>query len=68
MNAEESATAISEPTWTKSSYSGGEGGNCVEVADCRCAVHVRDSKDAEGAMLSFGAGQWDAFLRFAAKE
>ena len=43
---------LSNATWRKSSYSGGNGGNCVEVAalpdDSRA---VRDSKDPEGPKL-----------------
>lgn len=42
-----------ELTWFKSSYSDGEGGNCVEVAACPGAVHVRDSKDTHGPRLAF---------------
>ncbi|MEU0104249.1 DUF397 domain-containing protein [Streptomyces sp. NPDC006251] len=32
-------------SWFKSSYSGNEGGGCLEVAAAPGAVHVRDSKD-----------------------
>ena len=43
---------LSNVTWRKSSYSGGNGGNCVEVAvlpdDSRA---VRDSKDPDGPKL-----------------
>ncbi|MFJ2785638.1 MULTISPECIES: DUF397 domain-containing protein [unclassified Streptomyces] len=41
-------------TWFKSSYSGGNEGQCVEVADARMAhatVGVRDSKDLGGLAL-----------------
>ncbi|MET7678432.1 DUF397 domain-containing protein [Streptomyces seoulensis] len=34
----------SELTWFKSSYSAGDGGQCVEVAACPATIHVRDSK------------------------
>jgi ABC-type amino acid transport substrate-binding protein len=49
-------------TWKKSSYSGGSGGNCIEVA-CAAAdgVAVRDSKDREGPKLAFEPGQWRRF-------
>ncbi|QSY51781.1 DUF397 domain-containing protein [Streptomyces griseocarneus] len=33
-----------ELTWVKSSYSGTEGGDCVEVAALPRTVHIRDSK------------------------
>lgn len=49
--------------WRKSSYSGAVG-NCVEVADCPGTVHVRDSKDTGGPVLSFGTGAWAAFVEF----
>ncbi len=38
-------------------------GNCVEVATPTPIVMVRDSKDRQGPVLSFGAGQWDGFVR-----
>ena len=53
---------LSNATWRKSSYSGGNGGNCVEVAvlpdDGRA---VRDSKDPEGPKLVFAAATWQTF-------
>jgi hypothetical protein len=56
---------ITSITWHKSSHSGGEGGNCVEVARAAAdVVAVRDSKDREGPRLAFGPGQW---RRFAAR-
>lgn len=48
--------------WRKSTYSDGNGGNCVEVASAD-AVLVRDTKDRAGAALAFGP---DAWRRFAA--
>jgi hypothetical protein len=48
--------------WRKSSYSGSNGGTCVEVASVGTAViAVRDSKDPEGPKLAFPAEQWRAF-------
>ncbi|MBB4921538.1 DUF397 domain-containing protein [Kitasatospora kifunensis] len=50
-------------TWRKSSFSGSEGGNCVEVADgITDAVPVRDSKDPHGPALVFRADAWRAFV------
>ncbi|MBY8878868.1 DUF397 domain-containing protein [Actinacidiphila acidipaludis] len=54
--------------WRKSSHSGNEGGDCVEVAACPATVHVRDSKDPEGPVLTFSAAAWSAFLTYAAAE
>ncbi len=51
-------------TWVKSTYSGGQGGNCVEVAALPDGGRaVRDSKDADGPVLVFASGPWEAFLR-----
>ncbi|MCZ9347177.1 DUF397 domain-containing protein [Streptomyces sp. TRM76130] len=52
-------------TWVKSSYSGNEGGACLEVATTPAAVHVRDSKAPARARLAFGPEEWSAFIRFA---
>jgi hypothetical protein len=47
--------------WRKSSYSGSNGGNCIEVAATTRAVAVRDSKDPEGTRFTFTAATWTAF-------
>ena len=47
-------------SWRKSSYSGSNGGNCIEVAAAR-TVAVRDSKDKAGPVLTFGPQAWAAF-------
>ncbi|MBE9497927.1 DUF397 domain-containing protein [Streptomyces sp. GKU 257-1] len=52
-------------TWLKSSYSGGQGGNCVEWAPQLATagnVPVRDSKDTSRAPLSFPTAAWSAFV------
>ncbi|KEZ34806.1 DUF397 domain-containing protein [Frankia sp. CeD] len=50
-------------TWRKSSYSGGTGGNCVEVATLPDGGRaVRDSKNPDGPALHFTATEWAAFL------
>jgi xanthine/CO dehydrogenase XdhC/CoxF family maturation factor len=51
-----------ELTWCKSSYSGTNGGDCVEVAATTAAVHVRDSKRPLDAALTFSAAQWAAYV------
>jgi hypothetical protein len=48
-------------SWRKSSYSGNNGGNCVEVATTPGAVLVRDTKNQHGPALSLTAGTWRAF-------
>jgi len=46
--------------WRKSSYSGSNGGECVEVATAG-AVLVRDTADRGGTVLRFTAEAWRAF-------
>ncbi|WP_077800120.1 DUF397 domain-containing protein [Streptomyces sp. JHA26] len=49
-------------SWTKSSYSGGNGA-CVEVkSPVVAALAVRDSKVPEGPVLAFPADAWNAFV------
>nr|WP_280684389.1 DUF397 domain-containing protein [Kitasatospora sp. MAA19] len=50
--------------WRKSSYSGDDGGECIEVAleSLPGAVPVRDSKDPSGPALLFPASSWEAFI------
>lgn len=52
---------MSGAIWRKSSYSGANGGNCVEVAAARRTIAVRDSKDPDGPMLAFGPRAWERF-------
>lgn len=47
--------------WRKSSYSGANGAQCVEVASAD-AVLVRDSKDPDGPVLGFTPEAWQEFL------
>jgi hypothetical protein len=47
--------------WRTSSHSGSEGGECVEVATHPAAVHVRDSKNPDGPMLTLTPATWAAF-------
>jgi hypothetical protein len=69
--------ACVELAWRKSSYSNGggncvelawrkssrsAGGNCVELALAAEAVAFRDSKNAEGAILTFPSSSLSAFL------
>lgn len=66
-----------ERPWRKSSYSMGNGGNCVEVADHARpvnahtvdaqtvnapAIDVRDSKVPDGPVLRIPGEQWQAFV------
>ncbi|UXY23049.1 DUF397 domain-containing protein [Streptomyces cynarae] len=64
MNAVDEVKASGELAWRKSTYSSGEGGECVEVAVAGCAVYVRDSKRAVegGPVLRVGPAAWAALL------
>ncbi len=50
-------------TWRKSSYSGGNGGDCVEVGAPAEVdqVLVRDTKDRQGPVLAFSPQVWRRF-------
>ncbi|MGF1430155.1 Scr1 family TA system antitoxin-like transcriptional regulator [Kitasatospora sp. LaBMicrA B282] len=49
-------------TWRKSSYSSGDEGQCIEIADGLPTIPVRDSKDPHGPALSFPAPAWASFV------
>ncbi|WP_455351059.1 DUF397 domain-containing protein [Streptomyces sp. SYSU K217416] len=54
---------LSAARWRKSSYSGGSGGDCVEVAgNLPHVVPVRDSKAQLGPALVFRAAAWSSFV------
>ncbi|MFB7549810.1 DUF397 domain-containing protein [Streptomyces sp. NPDC056154] len=79
------APAMRELAWFKSSYSGAEGGECVEVAwrksrystgnggehveftAAAAHVHIRDSKQLSGPMLTVGPGAWAGFIGLVAR-
>lgn len=55
---------LSGVTWHKSSYSGSNGGQCVEVARrLPGIVAVRDSQAPDGPKLIVPARHWTAFVR-----
>ncbi|MEU1848787.1 DUF397 domain-containing protein [Streptomyces sp. NPDC019990] len=62
MNSAESSTVASGLAWFKSSYSGAEGGDCVEVAAAATAVHVRDSKSVTSPVLTVSREAWAGFV------
>ena len=53
---------LTQAGWFKSSKSGPNCDNCVEVAYVTGAVGVRDSKDKTGPALVFAPGDWHAFV------
>ncbi|MDX3231069.1 DUF397 domain-containing protein [Streptomyces sp. ME19-01-6] len=58
---------LSHAEWVKSSYSSGDGGQCVEFAPGIAAtagvVPVRDSKHPAGPALVFTVDAWGSFVR-----
>ncbi|MFF5007524.1 DUF397 domain-containing protein [Streptomyces phaeochromogenes] len=66
MNTRRITAVAQDLRWFKSSYSGAEGGDCVEVAASRGTVHVRDSKAVTGPALTLDRTTWAAFIGFAA--
>ncbi|MFF0365779.1 DUF397 domain-containing protein [Micromonospora sp. NPDC005087] len=62
-------TDLTGAVWRKSTRSGGNGGNCVEVAtNIPGVVAVRDSKDVTGPLLTFTAQEWTDFIGAAKRE
>ncbi|WP_436774847.1 DUF397 domain-containing protein [Yinghuangia sp. YIM S09857] len=53
--------------WFKSSHSGTQGDDCVEIAVTERAVHVRDSKSVSGPQLIVSPGDWARFVRSTAR-
>ncbi|QGN48628.1 DUF397 domain-containing protein [Micromonospora sp. WMMC415] len=55
-------TDLTGTIWRKSTRSGDNGGDCVEVAtNLPGIVAVRDSKDPNGPALTFAPAAWSAF-------
>ena len=59
---------VTESAWSKSSYSSGEGGECVEVADAAGTIHIRDSKVRSGPVLTVAPEAWAGFVGLAADQ
>jgi Domain of unknown function (DUF397) len=53
---------LSLAVWRKSTASGPNCDNCVEVAFVDEAIAVRDSKSPDGPVLIFTQAEWDAFV------
>ena len=54
---------VTGAVWRKSSYSGDNGGNCVEVGTVGPAVAVRDSNHPDGPHLAFAPATWQVFTK-----
>ena len=56
-------TDLTGARWHKSTRSGGNGGDCVEVAtNLPGIVAVRDTKNRDGGTLIFTRAEWAGFL------
>jgi hypothetical protein len=54
---------IEGPAWRKSSYSGGNGGACVEVASHGGLILIRDTKNhGHGPVQRYAPAAWRAFV------
>ncbi|MGC0331206.1 hypothetical protein RKD23_004196 [Streptomyces sp. SAI-170] len=54
--------------WFKSSYSSGsEGDSCVEVAHTPHTIHIRDSKQTHGPLLTLTPSAWSDFVAYASE-
>jgi hypothetical protein len=62
MSTAESTAVASDLTWVKSTYSGAEGGDCVEVAAGKEVVHIRDSKAVAGPVVRVSRQAWAGFV------
>jgi hypothetical protein len=61
----ESTEILTGTQWRKSSYSGDEGGQCVEVAEIATSVAVRDSKNPAGPTLTLDPAAFNTFVGWA---
>ncbi|MFI1102479.1 DUF397 domain-containing protein [Streptomyces melanogenes] len=53
---------VQQPTWFKSSYSGGNETECVEAAFAVPGTAIRDSKRTTGPHLRFSDRAWEVFV------
>jgi hypothetical protein len=52
---------VDNALWRKSTYSGTNGGGCVEAADMDSRIMVRDTTDRGGVILSISPDAWHRF-------
>lgn len=57
---------MSDPRWRKSSYSGSNGGGCVEAGNHPRGVMIRDTQDPHwpdrAPVITFSMDAWRAFI------
>ncbi|QFG22073.1 DUF397 domain-containing protein [Actinomadura sp. WMMB 499] len=52
---------LSNAVWRQSARSKEDGSNCVQVAKVSGLVAIRDSKDADGAVITVSRGDFNRF-------
>jgi hypothetical protein len=52
--------------WRKSSYSGDQGGDCVEVGEASATIAIRDSKTPAGPILTLDPATFTTFVNWTA--
>jgi hypothetical protein len=68
MSFQPTESTVPVSAWFTSSYSSGGGGECVEVAAAANGIHVRDSKDRSGPVLTVTSQAWAGFIGLAADQ
>lgn len=58
---------LNDLPWHTSTYSGNQGGQCVEVAETPEAVYVRDTQNREDGALTFSSAAFLHFVRITAR-
>ncbi|MER6629595.1 DUF397 domain-containing protein [Streptomyces sp. NPDC000987] len=61
------SSGATELAWFKSTYSGTQGDDCVEVAIAEQTVHIRDSKDVTRPAFAVSRERWGQFVRYASE-
>ncbi|MGF0171964.1 DUF397 domain-containing protein [Streptomyces sp. Marseille-Q5077] len=61
----ESTELLTGIHWRKSSYSGDQGGDCVEVGETQAVIAIRDSKNPAGPIVTLDPAAFNAFLGWA---
>lgn len=52
---------VTSPRWRKSTYSGSNGGGCIEAASHHGRMLVRDTQDRTGPVLRISRAAWRRF-------
>ena len=55
-------TEAMNPSWRKSSYSSGNGGECVEAGHVPGVILVRDTTNRDGGTLRFTVAAWTGLV------